>query len=62
MDPNYITPFIRSIQNVFTTMLQLDVKVDSDGDRNAYADIYSDRDRDREHDSDDAQNNGKSLM
>jgi len=29
MDPNYITPFIRSIQNVFTTMLQLDVKVES---------------------------------
>lgn len=27
MDANYITPFIRSIKNVFTTMLQLDVDV-----------------------------------
>ncbi len=29
MDPNYITPFIRSIRNVFSTMLQLEVGVDA---------------------------------
>ncbi len=28
MDPRYITPFIASIQNVFSTMLQLPVSID----------------------------------
>lgn len=27
MDPNFITPFVTSIQNVFTTMLQLPVSI-----------------------------------
>lgn len=27
MDPRYITPFIKSIQNVFSTMLQLEVSI-----------------------------------
>ena len=27
MDPKYISPFITSIKNVFSTMLQLDLEV-----------------------------------
>lgn len=40
MDPNHITPFIKSIQNVFSTMLQLDVTIEeprlSDSTRATY--------------------------